>query len=883
MSGRSFDFDPASQPKFTSGVVAGIRADATLYPLASTWKRAGGVFSGLGARRHRRQAVLARLDARSRTRRRSSRPTSCASRAGCAGASSLYKPVPRPQLLIQAGGGLHSFAIGKDATDTDVGPADVGYKYVTLGIGAAHPLRRVGLAVGDVRLSHRVRSGTDRRRRRRVRTGEHLRHPRARRPRFSRLQGVQDRRRGPVRALQLDLQPDGNDRSRPRSPTAARTSTSEASSSSATCYRNRHVAQSAREVRQSFLEYFKKHGARGRALVAARAANDPTLLFTNAGMVQFKDVFTGRETRAVQARHVVAEVRARRRQAQRPRERRRHRAPPHVLRDARQLLLRRLLQGGRDRVRLGAAHQGLRASIRSAWSSPSSAATERRGAGRRRGARDLEEGHRLRRRAHHRPRARRTTSGRWATPGRGSVLGDPLLRRATSEAPLGKFGEEPAPTASAGSRSGTWSSCSSRSATQGRRRSTPLPKPSIDTGAGLERVTRVVQGVTSNYDTDLFAPLVARPASWRRRSTAHRRRRRRLDARHRRSRARHGVPHRRGVLPSNEGRGYVLRRVMRRAIRHGVRLGLAEGPFRLLCERVVGEMGEAYPELGERQGAHRAASRRRGGSAFRRTLERGLELLDEAVRQAAARARRCRARRCSSSTTPTAFPSTSPGHRRGARLRRRRGRLRRGDGEAARAQRRVRRLGRGGRRRRAQGARGQARRDASSSATSATTATGKIVVAARAADATRRASRARRRPDAVLRRVGRADRRHRDHRQRRVRASRSSTRRRRRAGSSCTRARSTSGTARASATRPRSPSTTSAATRSRQPLGDAPAALGAQGGARRARGAEGLARRARPAALRLRALPAADRRREAARRGPGQRRDPHERRLGDRR
>jgi alanyl-tRNA synthetase len=155
---------------------------------------------------------------------------------------------------------------------------------------------------------------------------------------------------------------------------------------------------------------------------------------------------------------------------------------------------------------------------------------------------------------------------------------------------------------------------------------TPLPKPSVDTGAGLERMAAAVQGVASNYDTDLLkglclfvADLAQKPYPSNREDTASVR----VIADHARATAFLIAD---GVMPSNEGRGYVLRRIMRRAIRHGKRLGLEKLFFERVCEKVVELMGEAYPELRESAAFIREVVRNEE-AGFRKTLNRGLQLL----------------------------------------------------------------------------------------------------------------------------------------------------------------------------------------------------------------------------------------------------------------
>ncbi|MEE8575148.1 MAG: alanine--tRNA ligase [Thermodesulfobacteriota bacterium] len=161
---------------------------------------------------------------------------------------------------------------------------------------------------------------------------------------------------------------------------------------------------------------------------------------------------------------------------------------------------------------------------------------------------------------------------------------------------------------------------------------TPLPKPSIDTGMGLERLTAVLQGQQSNYDTDLFVPLI--------------------ELIEKLSGVKYGAAlstdvsvraiadHARavtflitdGILPSNEGRGYVLRRILRRAARHGKFIGLNEPFIFKVCEKVTELMGTAYPEV-ERASDTVLRATRGEEERFFETLTRGLELLDLEIKK----------------------------------------------------------------------------------------------------------------------------------------------------------------------------------------------------------------------------------------------------------
>jgi alanyl-tRNA synthetase len=155
-----------------------------------------------------------------------------------------------------------------------------------------------------------------------------------------------------------------------------------------------------------------------------------------------------------------------------------------------------------------------------------------------------------------------------------------------------------------------------------------LPKPSIDTGMGLERLAAILQGVHSNYDTDLFRTLIAASVELTgvrdegENAPSHR-----VIADHLRSTSFLIAD---GVSPSNEGRGYVLRRIMRRAMRHAHLLGAADPLMHRLAPTLIDEMGAAYPEL-VRAGPLIVETLRQEEERFRRTLGRGMALLEEAT------------------------------------------------------------------------------------------------------------------------------------------------------------------------------------------------------------------------------------------------------------
>ena len=390
-------------------------------------------------------------------------------------------------------------------------------------------------------------------------------------------------------------------------------------------------SRTAQEIRSSFLNYFKKNGHEAVRSSPLVPQNDPTLLFTNAGMVQFKDVFTGRETRAYKTATSSQKC---------VRAGGKHNDLENVGRTARHHTFFEMLGNFSfgDYFKEGAIHYAWEWLTREVGIDPTRLVITVFG-----GDESLKLGPDDEARAIWK---KVTGFSDERIIGLGLkdnfwMMGDTGPQGPCSEihyfvgdgAPdLNLFNQEPGPDGVG------WMEIWNLVFMQFERKAkgTPLeklPKPSIDTGAGLERVTAVVQNVRSNYDTDLLSSLVEWSAGQSKkkytRSMSDDDVSMRVLADHARA-ATFLIAD--NVTPSNEGRGYVLRRIMRRGIRHGVRLGLKEGDFGGLCGEVIALMHTAFPEIKEAEGLIRRAVDAEDQS-FRRTLDRGLRLLDDEFTQ----------------------------------------------------------------------------------------------------------------------------------------------------------------------------------------------------------------------------------------------------------
>jgi alanyl-tRNA synthetase len=371
---------------------------------------------------------------------------------------------------------------------------------------------------------------------------------------------------------------------------------------------------SAADVRRAFLEFFRE---RGHAIVPSSPlvpGNDPTLLFTNAGMVQFKDVFLGKDKR------------------------------PYVRAASSQRCVR---AGGKhndlENVGYTARHHTFfemlgnfsfgdyfkREAIRFAWE----LVTKRLGLDPERlwvtVFRDDDEA------ADIWLKEIGVSPARFARLGEKSnfwAMGDtgpcgPCSEIFYDHGPEIPGGPPGSPNEDGDRVVEIWNLVFMQYERSGDGKLTPLPKPSVDTGAGLERLSAVMQGVHSNYEIDLFRSLMKAAAQLANVEDLDKPSLR-VIADHIRACTFLIVD---GVTPSNEGRGYVLRRIVRRAIRHGYKLGITEPFFYKLVAPLEAEMGEAYPEL--RKGrAHAERVLKQEEDRFAETLATGMALLEDAIR-----------------------------------------------------------------------------------------------------------------------------------------------------------------------------------------------------------------------------------------------------------
>jgi alanyl-tRNA synthetase len=371
--------------------------------------------------------------------------------------------------------------------------------------------------------------------------------------------------------------------------------------------------QTANDIRSTFLGYFQKNGHQIVPSSPLVPRNDPTLLFTNAGMVQFKNVFTGAEKRDY-ARATTSQKCVRAGGKHNDLENVGYTARHHTFFE----MLGNFSFGDyfKDRA------------IELAWN----LVTREYGLDKSRllvtvFAEDDE------------------AFGLWKKIA--GLSEDRIIRIATSDnfwsmgdtGPCGPCSEifyDHGPEIAGGPPGSPdengdrfieiWNLVFMQYEQRGPGDRLPLPRPSIDTGMGLERLAAVLQGVHDNYDIDLFQALIQASA----------------DVSGVSAEGPHAVSHRviadhlrsasflitDGVLPSNEGRGYVLRRIMRRGMRHAHMIGARDPLMWKLVPALVQQMGQAFPELGRAQGLIEETLRLEE-TKFKSTLERGLKLLEE--------------------------------------------------------------------------------------------------------------------------------------------------------------------------------------------------------------------------------------------------------------
>ncbi|MDQ2639053.1 MAG: alanine--tRNA ligase [Pseudomonadota bacterium] len=373
---------------------------------------------------------------------------------------------------------------------------------------------------------------------------------------------------------------------------------------------------SAAQIRSAFLDYFAQQGHSVIASSSLVPGNDPTLLFTNAGMVQFKDVFLGKDPRPyVRAASSQRCVRAGGK----------HNDLENVGYTARHHTFFEMLGNfsfgdyfKRDAIRfawefltgtLGLDPKRLWVTVYKDDDEAAGIWIDEMGV----------------------PRDRLTRLGEksnfWSMGDTGPC--GPCTEIFFDHGPDIPGGPPGSPDEDGDRYVEIWNLVFMQFDRSADGSMVPLPKPSVDTGMGLERICAVLQGVHSNYEIDLFQALIKTAAQLLRTQD--------LASPSLRVIADHiracSFLVADGVTPSNEGRGYVLRRIMRRAMRHGHKFGAPPTFFADLLPALAGQMGGAYPVLNEKQPFIREVLLKEG-EQFARTLATGMALLDEAIGKA---------------------------------------------------------------------------------------------------------------------------------------------------------------------------------------------------------------------------------------------------------
>lgn len=374
------------------------------------------------------------------------------------------------------------------------------------------------------------------------------------------------------------------------------------------------------EIRQKFLQFFE---SKGHTIVPSSSlvpANDPTLLFTNSGMVQFKDVFTGKETRPY--RRATSSQRSVRAGGK-------HNDLENVGYTARHHTFFEMLGNfsfgdyfKRDAIQFAweLLTQVYQLPAEKLWVTV---------------YQEDDEAYHIWKDQVGVPEARIIRIG----DNKGARYASDNFWQMADTGPCGPcseifydhgpevWGGPPGSPEEDGDRYiEIWNLVFMQFERDAAGNLTPLPMPCVDTGMGLERISAVLQHVHSNYEIDLFQALIqaaARETHCQDLSNNSLK----VIADHIRACSFLVVD---GVIPSNEGRGYVLRRIIRRALRHGYKLGQTKPFFHRIVPDLVAQMGEAYPELAK-QGSRVEQVLRQEEERFGETLEHGMKILDQAL------------------------------------------------------------------------------------------------------------------------------------------------------------------------------------------------------------------------------------------------------------